>query len=461
MACRGEDNMKAAWYMVLLIILMIMTGCSTSEEQESGTNDNSQFTIYYGLNGSGSRSWTQINRNGVVGISYFQRIENRSDQGDLIYETIHPNGSSGRETVTHGSRLEKSVLLFDPQSNPHIFVARSDDTDQVIDHHTKNNEGQWHSETIVNFLNEGGRFIYELSADTGPGGTYHLVVLKTSSDIDSGDFMDAWVDAHLYHLTNASGQWRKELVHNYDMVYTYDMYVKTLTRQDIKVDRQGFIHVVFGEQINGQDYDNSPSRLFYATNKTGNWIIETAFTSQGTRDDAGWHPSLCLDSSGTPFISCMYVARVPTGSASYCKLFLLNRMGENNWRTEIIAEQDDGYYGGDGRNYTGALSHLVFDNNNTPHVVFSDVASSHWGSNYLNLGNIRYGVKEGGIWRLQTIYRQPLPTAFHEATEMGGMCLLISEITGAVRVVGQELVITGDNQYTCGLVNIAWAGGNQ
>jgi hypothetical protein len=333
-------------------------------------------------------------------------------------------------------------------------VASSNDADQIIDHHTRTGNGLWQRNTVVNFLNEGGRFIYELSADTGPGDSYHLLVLKTRSDIDSGDFMEAWTGANLYHLTNASGSWQKELIRNYDMVYTYDMYVKTLTRQDIKVDNGGFVHIVFGEQINGQDYDNSPSRLFYATNKTGSWVIETAFTNQGTRDDAGWHPSLCLGSSGTPFISCMYLARVPTGSASYCKLFLLERRGENDWGSEIVAEHDDGYHGGDGRNYTGALSHLVIDKQNRPHIVFSDVASSHWGSNYLNLGNIRYAVRRNGTWHLHTLYHQPSPTAFHEAAEMGGMCLLISEETGIMRVVGQEFDITGEGEYTCSLINL-------
>ncbi len=77
----------------------------------------------------------------------------------------------------------------------------------------------------------------------------------------------------------------------------------------------------------------------------------------------------------------MYMKRVYTRSAVYCKLFLLKRVGMDNWQTEIVAEGDDGYYAGDGRTYTGGLSHLVFDSNNTPHIIFSDIASAHWGEN--------------------------------------------------------------------------------
>jgi hypothetical protein len=155
----------------------------------------------------------------------------------------------------------------------------------------------------------------------------------------------------------------------------------------------------------------------------------------------------------------MYVKRVYTYSAQYCKLLLLKRLGSNNWHTDIIAEHDDGYYGGDGRNYTGGLSHLVFDSDNTPHIIFSDIASTHWPvfNQCVNVGNIRYAVLEDGGWNITTIYHQPRPTGFFHATEMFGMCLVISEESDTSRVIGQELVVTGEYQYTCRLLDFAWA----
>ncbi len=415
------------------------------------------IVVHYGLNDSHSRSWVQEDGNGIIGISYFQRYEGNYTDGTLFYKTIDPDGSVDIDSVTSGARLEKSVLLYDSSSHPHIFVARSDDFDQVIDHYYRNPENLWESQTITHFYNEGGRFIYELSADTGPDHSFHLLILKTRSNIDSDDFMDAWLNSYLYHMTNASGSWSRELVRNYNMAFTYDMYIKSSCRQDIKVGDDGSVHVVFSEQINGGVY---PSRLLYATNRTGTWLTETALDyDHGTTDDAGWFPSLCLDNSGTPHVSCMYVDRVPTYSATYCKLLFLERLDSGNWRSEIVAEHDDGYYGGDGRNYTGGLTHLIFDRNNIPHIVFSDIASTHWpGSQRLNVGNIRYAVLENGTWNLTTIYRQPLPTGFLAATEMYGMCLRISEITGKTYVVGVELVVTGEYQYTCKLLEFSWDG---
>jgi hypothetical protein len=416
------------------------------------------FVIHYGLNDSHGRSWVRENSAGVVGITYFQRFEGSRDEGTLLYKTISPDGSAASDPVTTGRRLEKSVLLYDALDNPHIFVARSNDTDQMIDHYFKNGGAEWQSETIIHFTNEGGKFIYELSADSGPDHSFHLLLLKTRSDVDSDDFMDAWMDSYLYHLTNATGHWEKEWVHHYDSPYTYDMYIKSSIRQDMKVDRHGFVHVAFGVQTQISP-ENNPSRLMYATNKTGTWRIETVLNNdQGQVDDAGWFPSLCLDSHDVPYISCIYINRVLTHSATYSKLLWLKRLGAGNWHSEVVAESDDGYYGGDGRNYTGALCHLVFDSDDTAHIIFSDIASTHYDRQRLNVGNIRYGVYRDGKWNLDTIYRQPLPTGFYDAVEMLWMCLVVSPLSDDIHVVGQEIDVSGEGVYTCRLVEFSWTG---
>jgi hypothetical protein len=416
------------------------------------------FVIHYGLNDSHGRSWVRENGAGVVGITYFQRFEGSRDEGTLFYKTISPDGSQALEPVTTGRRLEKSVLLYDALDNPHIFVARSNDTDQMIDHYFKNGGAEWQSETIIHFTNEGGKFIYELSADSGPDHSFHLLVLKTRSDVDSDDFMDAWMDSYLYHLTNATGHWEKEWVHHYDSPYTYDMYIKSSIRQDMKVDRHGFVHVAFGVQTQISP-ENNPSRLMYATNKTGTWRIEMVLNNdQGQVDDAGWFPSLCLDSHDVPYISCIYINRVITHSATYSKLLWLKRLGSSNWHSEVVAESDDGYYGGDGRNYTGALCHLVFDSDDTPHIIFSDIASTHYDRQRLNVGNIRYGVYRDGKWNLDTIYRQPLPKGFYDAVEMLWMCLIVCPLSDDIHVVGQEIDVGGEGVYTCRLVEFSWTG---
>lgn len=442
------------FYFHLIICLVTFHGLFMANEKSF-----SNIVIHYGLNDSHSKSWVQENSNGVVGISYFQRFDGDYTDGTLLYKTIYPDGTVFIDSVTAGTRLEKSVLLYDSLSSPHIFVACSNDLDQVINHYYKNASGQWESETIIHFYNEGGKFIYELSADTGPDYSFHLLILKTRSNIDSDDFMNAWINYYLYHMTNVTGIWEKELVHNYNMAYTYDMYIKSSCRQDIKVDDSGYVHVTFSEQMTGTD---DPSRLLYATNKTGIWQTEIALNyDYGSRDDAGWFPSLCLDKNDVPYISCMYIDRVYTYSATSCKLLLLKRLGVGNWHKEVVATHDDGYYGSDGRNFTGGLTHLIFDRTNKPHIIFSDIAATHWPvlNQRVNVGNVRYAVFENGIWNFTTIYHQPIPAGFFNATEMFGMCLIIPKMTEIVRIIGVELVVTAEYQYSCSLIDFEWSSG--
>jgi hypothetical protein len=354
-----------------------------------------------------------------------------------------------------GRRLERAVLLFDSMSVPHVFVATSSASDQIIEHFSRSATGEWSRETVASFAGDGGRAIYELSADVGPDDAFHLLVLKTQYEVDSEHFMDAWEDASLFHLTNRGGAWRRELILNYDMPYTYDMYVKSSIRQDIAVDGKGDVHVVFGEQVRGAQ---DPSRLRYASNASGAWVVETTMDfAPGTVDDAGWFPSLALDRNGVPNIACLYLQRVSTHSAMAATLYMLTRSGSGSWEARRVADGDDGYYGRDGRQYTGALPHLVFDRANTPHIAFSDIASTHWpGTQRLNVGNIRYAVLRGGLWEFSTVFRQSSPTGFFTASEVKGLCLLISDGTGAVHIVGEDLVLSNEHQYSSQLLEFSW-----
>jgi hypothetical protein len=408
--------------------------------------------IYYGMNGSHSRGWVQVDNGGAVGISVFERFPDSPSEGILSYRTVGPDGSRNTDTITTGSRLEKTVLLYDDADRPHIFVATSDTSTQMISRYTKDDSGQWSCDTLTQFHNEAGKFIYEISADKGPDDSFHILMLITRSDIDSDDFWDAWQGCQIYLLDNAEGYWWAKQVRWYDMPYTADHYIKSSSRQDLKVDADGYVHIVIGEQV------GEASRLLYITDKYGSWQTEVVLNyDYETRDDAGWFPSLCLDHAGVPHVSCMYVHRYPAGSAISSKLVFVRRVGPDNWVSETVADTDDGYYGTDGRAFTGGMSHLVFDHNDAPHIIFSDIASSHWnGINHLNAGNIRLAVYRDGAWDVTTVYRQPLPDGFFDATEMHGMCLAMSAGSDTIRVIGQELEIFDTANYTCRLIDFSW-----
>jgi len=424
-----NSNQKKVGTLSIFAMLCVLLIASTGSID---TRPDSPVKIFYGLNESHSTSWARCTEDGMAAVVYFQPDETYSGrrptqrtEGSLYYRTILSINSENEELVASGTNMEVSVLLLDSDDNPHIFVAKSNETDQTIDYYYKNEFDEWVFQTIMHFNNEGGEFIYEMSAALGPENTYHLSVLKTYANPDSEEYYYAFLDAHLFYVTNITGNWERELIHSYDTLYTLDEYSKASVRQDIDVDQNGFAHIIFGEQINGLS-NFSPSRLCYTTNMSGNWDIETAVNyTPNTRDSAGWYPSLTLKNNGEPAISCCYVGRVPTGSAAYARLLYVEKIEENSWESEIVAQEDDGYYGFDGGEYTGGITHLVFDENDTPHIVFSDIASSHERSNYFNLGNIRYAVKEESNWELSTIYHQELPVSFFTMLQRCMECVFL------------------------------------
>ncbi len=458
----GREVRRTALDRVRMIVLgmLMLTGCGASPQPlhaQVATSD-SPITITYALNESHSNSWIQQSAEGLVGIvygAYVQGADRRTDAGDLVYRTIQPDGSVSEEVVATEKGVDKSVLLYDSNSRSHIFHASSDNSDQVIYYLHRGRAGGWLKEAIVNFANQGGRYIYELSADIGRDDAIHLLVLKSRSNPDSADFFDAYLDSHLYHVTNGSGSWITTLIHRYDTFYTYDMAVKTQRRQDIAVDNNGYAHVVFGEQYKFDPTNpHAMGVLHYATNRSlSGWVREVALKPESTTDDAGWYPSLAVDRAGQPVVASTYIARVPTHSVRYAQLCYSVRVGEGLWETTVVADEGDGYYGTDGHHYTGALPHLELDLDDTPHIVFSDIASSHDPQNVLSTGQIRYAVLRGSTWDLSTIYRQPSPQGFYQGLEMAGQCLVISEDGKRIQVVGQELNSTAENAYSCRLVH--------
>jgi hypothetical protein len=230
--------------------------------------------------------------------------------------------------------------------------------------------------------------------------------------------------------------------------------VKTQRRQDIAVGDDGTVHVVFGVQLDPMHDPVSTGVLYYARKSSDRWDIELALEPLTAPHETGWAPSLCLDRSGRPVVASTYIARVRSRSISYAHLQYSIRKDEGRWETTIVAGRDDGYYSTDGRRYTGGLPHLFIDRNNTPHIVFSDIASFHDPKNLITIGQIRYAVWNGSEWDITTLYRQPSPQSFFVAREMGGACLAMSDDGNSIQVVGQELTSRRKGDYEYKLVHI-------
>ncbi len=434
---------------ISLVILFLSIFCWTPNLLGVKNTKTSPVPIFYGPNESHSNDWAKIAPNGDIGIVYYNKYNN-----NLFYRLIKPDGSNSKEVISSGSNLEVCVLLFDPESRPHVFYSQSSNSDQFLYHYFKTDVNEWDFEVVIHDQNTGGKFFYELSADISTDDKCHLLVLKTRSNPDSDDYYLAFQNANLYHITNANGTWVKDLIHTYDMTYTNDEYAKAFNRQDIKVDSEGFSHIIFGEQVDAMSWA-APSRIQYANNRSGDWQIETAFDyDPNTRDDAAFFMSLCLDNNDIPHLSSCYIKRVTTGSAMSAKLYLSKRISNQEWNHELVCDSDDGYYARDGRDYTGGLTNLFFDGNNNPLIAYTDIASTHDPRNCFSLGNIRLAKKANDVWNISTIYRQDRPSAYYNGQEIYGLCMLNSQENSQIQFVAQEIILENSEDYFCNLLYI-------
>lgn len=398
------------------------------------------------LNGSASHNWAQLAADGSVGIAYREiQTDTAGNQTSLlVWKSIAANGVVTREVLLQAAGVENCVLVYDAARRPHVFALVDDGPAQDLRHFVRIAPNSWTSENVTRFANSGGEYVMEMTAVTGPGGFLHLAVLQFGSTPDK--YLVANENSNLYYITNKDGAWRQELVEHFDSVYILMnigyWYMRPLRRQDLVIDAAGKAHIAYGALVH-KGSDPFPTEMRYATNAGGSWAVSVALPAPDTSCDAGYNPSLAIDGRGRIALACTYVERVPAKSAQYAQL-VYAELTEGNWRRQVLVEEADGYKGFDGGRFTGALPHLRFDSQNLPHIVFSDIASSHVGNgSFLNVGQIRYIRQTGGNWEVRTIYSQASPQAYSTFEEIHGICLMLPPAGEEFRIVAQELVSAG------------------
>ncbi len=401
------------------------------------------------LNSSGSHSWAQLTPDGKVGIVYRETQGGAGDSSisQLVLKTITPDGRIQKKQITHGTCVENSVLLYDALLHPHIFTLLQNGVAQDLLHFTLSNRTKWHSEKIAHFANSKGEYVYELAAALGPKNSLHLAVLQFGSTPDH--YLVANENSNLFYMTNLSGAWKQELVQHYDSVYILMnigyWYMRPLRRQDLVIDNSGHAHIAYGALVR-EGFDPYPTEMRYATNASGKWEISTALPKSDTSCDAGYNPSIAIDSHGRIAMACTYVERVPAKSAQYSQL-IYAQLNRGKWTRNVLVTVADNYFGYDEGQFTGAIPHLCFDKRDRPHIVFSDIASSHVREgSFLNVGQIRYIHYNGVGWELSTLYHQPSPYDYNTFSEIHSICLMLSPTSDEFQIIAEEYIGTGSNR---------------
>ncbi len=169
-------------------------------------------------------------------------------------------------------------------------------------------------------------------------------------------------------------------------------------------------------------------QLGYLSNRSGQWQAEIVHQPADDSGQSGLASSIAIAPDGQPAIAQFFVDRYPTGSAVSSRLLYHRRLADGGWSSETVADRAAGYVAGDGDRFTGFAPHLVFDAFERPHIAFSDHASQHFpdfGADEF-AGQIRHAVKQGDDWVIGTVFAQSDP--LRQMIAYPTMAILPSEI---------------------------------
>jgi hypothetical protein len=177
-----------------------------------------------------------------------------------------------------------------------------------------------------------------------------------------------------------------------------------------RVDSTGVLHAVFRNQVFPCDPSCDVSLYYGRLEPGGTWTSEVV--QQGVwgppLDQFSADPWLALDADDRPVVAAHFQVRVETGSLQSAELRVYLREGADDFCRETVISRSDGYEGGDGPNFTGALPIAEIDGTGRIHVVFVDQAIWHDASGWANemRGNLRHAVRGSTGWAVTTLVEQ-------------------------------------------------------
>ncbi|MBT3176685.1 MAG: hypothetical protein HOG03_17445 [Desulfobacula sp.] len=342
-----------------------------------------------------------------------------SGKNDIMYKYVQAGSPSAGETITefYSGYYGTPCIVYDSQSKPHVFTTQSQD----IVHFYKNNDA-WEKETVFTLDNTAYPTLSNqaIAVDVDGNDVFHV--------LSSGDYS-------IYYISNKGGTWSSapsivdEIPDTH--VNIFGMKISIRGVPDMAIDKSSNAHVVYSTLYETR----------YLTNTSGTWAYEDIYKDQDIDYWPAENPAIALNTKGNPSIVGTEMGHAVTGSVTYAKLRFITRSGPNTWNQVVVAETDDNYSGSDGNIYTGVNAQLVFDAQDQPHILFSDLASSHNqnGWNYTKDGQIRYAVLNGGQWNISNLYPQSTNNG-----EMHKLWLHVSLTSSEVYIMGQEVIRTGN-----------------
>lgn len=213
----------------------------------------------------------------------------------------------------------------------------------------------------------------------------------------------------------------------------------------------GALHAVF--QLTEYPCDPCNLDLYYGRLGAGESTWTTTTVQAGMwgppHDEEAIDPSLVVDAEGKPWIAASFERRSVTGSVTSAELRLYG-LRADTWCHEAPVLEADDYAGGDGDGFTGARPQLWIDGAGRKHVLFNDMSVWHDEQGWANtsVGQVRYAVRTGDRWSVETLMTQPGQTASPQPLHgVAASRFVVSEDGTAFWVVATESTWETDSIY--------------
>lgn len=378
----------------------------------------------------------QFAANGTLGFIYWHKrdlmLRERNSSGSWSQQTVSSSGNLFQAGVNTQSLnpppadyvfQPAAILLYDSNSQPHIFKLNGDKT---IGHLVRSG-GSWTQQESIN-NGQANESLAVLVGAVGANNVFHLgtITRGRSPQISYG--------------SNKNGGWSWNKVA--DIGPYADMYLPFVYAArwfSLAVDSRNNAHVTYRPAFrityHPGGYPRAYSELAYASNASGQWSTRIVHKPTNDSAEAGMGASIAIGPDDKPYIASWYNERADTGSSQWSRLYYHQQDGSGNWSQSAVATRPDGYVAGDGEKGLGFAPYLRFDQQGRPHILFSDHAGEHGWTQTEFTGQIRHAYWNGSAWITQRIFEQNSP-------------LLQQMVYPAFAISGSEIAVTGLQRLT-------------
>jgi len=335
----------------------------------------------------------------------------------LLYRGRLPGAAPGaweevlREDVTYSNTLTEAALTFNTGGQPEVLYLTRDGRFRQA---TRSTGGGWSTAREWLLPTAYGSLSMEsITYAFEPDGTPHLLLLLT-------DFPNIPLLVHARLATPATAsQWttlggpftRPTSLGAFDYPgFDHVNYVRKPRHLSLARDGSGGLHAIYSVNQTSVAISGGTevrSSLFYLNRPAGGaWSAPLTLLSPGTGfGDGGLGASLAIAPDGTVAVAAAYLPRANTGSPGVCSLNYLVRQSNGTWTSSVVSNAADNYQAGDGARGTGLEPQLVFNDQSSPAIGFTDHASEHFpGSGASSFsGQVRLATRSAattGAWTL-------------------------------------------------------------